>query len=601
MSAWFPNSFAEEIWRIKYAGEFEDVEKYYQSLASLIASTPEQQKTFFNLMWEKKFSPGGRILAFGGRPTAMMSLMNCTTHAIEGDSLEDIANASYKIMRASSRGQGIGIDLSKLRPRGSPVNNAARTSTGAVSFMKMLNAIGETIGQEGRRAALLFSLSVNHPDMWNEEGYDFLNIKKKAGNIENANISVGITDTYMNSVGNGVAWQPVYAGKTGEQQFQMGATISARQLFHKIAESAWESAEPGLLMWDTSRRFSNSDLFGYPIVGVNACTEQVLDQEGVCNLGSMNLMAYVTDPFTVQAKFDFKQFAIGVQQAIEFLDTVLDVELTAEVSISDQQQKSVINLRRVGLGVMGLADAMAALDITYGWNAKAILFLEDVFISLRNNAYLISSKLAKRKGAAPVWDNVDFDQILEQGFYATLPTELKRQIKQVGGTRNVTLLSIAPTGSISNLLGVSSGIEPLFAHEYTRRTRINGHDKLIQYIHPGVIFSRKLGLSDTLWPTAYEIPPLDHIKIQAVIQRLIDQSISKTVNLPASATVEDVKEVYMEAWRQGLKGVTVYRDGSRQQQVLYKKKDICPLCGNGIIYRDGCRECSSCSWSICET
>jgi ribonucleoside-diphosphate reductase alpha chain len=601
MSAWFTNPFAEEIWRVKYAGEFEDVEEYYRNLASLIATNPEQEEAFFDLMWEKKFSPGGRILAFGGRPTASMSLMNCTTHAIEGDSLEAISNASYTIMKASSRGQGIGIDLSALRPRGAPVNNAARTSSGSVSFMEMLNAIGGTIGQEGRRAALLFSLKVDHPDMWNEEGYDFLNVKKKSGTVENANISVLVTDDYMESVTNGKEWQPVYEGKTGTELFETDTAITAKQLFHKIAESAWESAEPGLLMWDTSKKFSNSDLFDYPIVGVNACTEQILDQEGVCNLGSMNLLAYVEQPFTKRAEFNFEAFNADVKLAIEFLDAVLDVELWTDISISSKQKESVYNLRRVGLGVMGLADAMAALGIKYGWTASSIIFLDDVFMALRDSSYQASIELAKEKGIAPVWQNVEVDKFLNQGFYRTLPTSMHDAIKEAGGTRNITLLSVAPTGSISNLLGVSSGIEPLFAHEYTRRTRINGQDELIQYVHPGVLLSRELGLPDDLWPTAYEIPPLDHVRMQSIAQRLIDQSISKTVNLPADATIEDVKDVYMEAWKQGLKGVTVYRDGSRQEQVLYQDKDVCPICGNGIIYRDGCRECVSCGWGICET
>ena len=601
MSKWFPNSFSKEIWSVKYAGEFVDVQEYYENLASLIAKSPEQQEAFFDLMWTKKFSPGGRILAYGGRPTATMSLMNCTTHAIEGDSLEDIAHAAYKIMRASSRGQGIGIDLSKLRPRGAPVNNAARTSTGSVSFMEMLNSIGGTIGQEGRRAALLFSLKVDHPDMWNSEGYNFIDIKKKSGTVENANISVLITDDFMKAVEYNYAWQPKFVGATGVQNFESTENVSANQLFHKIAESAWASAEPGLLMWDTSKRFSNSDLFGYPIVGVNACTEQVLDQEGVCNLGSMNLDAYVVYPFTSDAYFDFPAFGDDIQTAIEFLDAVLDVELKTGVSISEKQRESIIQLRRVGLGVMGLADALAKLNLSYGNNSDATKFINDVFETLRDKSYLASIELAEQDGVAPVWENADVKTILKQGFYFTLPNHIKERIKKVGGMRNITLLSVAPTGSISNLLGVSSGIEPLFAHEYTRRTRMNGEDQFVKYVHPNVMKSRMLGKEDSLWPTAYEIPPLDHIKIQAIAQRYIDQSISKTVNLPPDATVDDIKNVYIEAWKLGLKGVTVYRDGSREKQVLYQEKDVCPVCGNGIIYRDGCRECSSCSWSMCET
>ncbi len=291
--SWFTNSFAEEIWRTKYAGKFEDVEEYYRALAKRIAKTPEQEENFFDLLWNKKFSPAGRILAHNGRPDAKMSLMNCTTHAIQDDSLEAISDAGYKIMRASSRGQGIGVDLSKLRPRGAPVNNAARTSTGAISFMELLNQIAETIGQEGRRAALLFSLRVDHPDIWTEDGYDFLNVKKQSGKVENANISILITDDFMKNVEEGNGWQPRFEGESGVENFSRASQITATELFEKIAESAWASAEPGLLMWDTSKRFSNSDLLGFPVAGVNACTEQILDHEGVCNLGSMNLMAYV--------------------------------------------------------------------------------------------------------------------------------------------------------------------------------------------------------------------------------------------------------------------------------------------------------------------
>jgi len=577
------------------------VKEYYKNLASLLAKSEEQKETFFTLMWEKRFSPGGRILAFGGRPTATTSLMNCTTHAVKGDSLEDIADASYKIMRASSRGQGIGIDLSSLRPRGAPVNNAARTSTGAISFMEMLNAIGGTIGQEGRRAALLFSLRVDHPDIWNEESYDFLNIKKISGRVENANISILITDDFMKSVQNGRAWQPKFQGTTGTTLFEKTSPISAKQLFHKIAESSWKSAEPGLLMWDTSKKFSNSDLFGFPIVGVNACTEQVLDQEGVCNLGSINLLSYVREPFTDSAWFDYEMCGEDIQKSIDLLDTVLDVEIERDVSISEQQKEAILQLRRIGLGIMGLADAFAAMKIHYGWNEKAIPFLEKIFETLRDNAYLASIHLGEEKGCCPVWATVDVKATVEQGFYATLPEEIKKEIIRVGGTRNVTLLSIAPTGSISNLLGVSSGIEPLFAHEYTRRTRINGHDELIRYIHPSVIKTRSLRIPDSLWPTAYEVSPLEHIQIQALAQKYIDQSISKTVNLPTTATIDEVKKIFLDAWELGLKGVTVYRDGSREMQVLYTTKDICPICGNGIIHRDGCKECSSCSWSICET
>ena len=599
--SWFTNSFAEEIWRTKYAGKFEDVEEYYRALAKRIAQDSDQEKEFFSILWEKRFSPAGRILAFNGRPNARMSLMNCTTHAVQGDSLEAISDAGYKIMRASSRGQGIGIDLSALRPRGAPVNNAAKTSTGAISFMELLNHIGATIGQEGRRAALLFSLRIDHPDIWTEDGYDFINIKKQAGKVEGANISVLITDEFMHAVEKGNGWTPQFTGETGQEAFSLASPLTATELFEIIAQSAWESAEPGLLMWDTAKKFSNSDLLGYPVVGVNACTEQILDHEGVCNLGSINLMAYVSDPFTEDALFDFVKFTHDIDTSIRFLDNVLDIELQEQGSISEQQRQSIIDLRRIGLGIMGLADTLAALLFVYSWNTETIEFLQKVFETLRDTSYWTSVNLSIEKGPALAWKGYSIVGAMGKAFFATLPDGLKEAIVRAGGTRNVTLLSIAPTGSISNLLGVSSGLEPLFAHEYTRRTRMSGKDEFIEYIHPGVVQSRALGVPDSIWNTSYEVSPMDHVHIQGLAQRYTDQSISKTVNLAKDATVKDVMDVYMEAWKFGLKGITVYRDSSREEQILYQGKiEVCPECGNNdLVYRDGCKECSSCGWSLC--
>jgi ribonucleoside-diphosphate reductase alpha chain len=283
------------------------------------------------------------------------------------------------------------------------------------------------------------------------------------------------------------------------------------------------------------------------------------------------------------------------------LDNVLDIELQARGSISEQQRQSIIDLRRIGLGVMGLADTLSALLFVYAWNPITIEFTQKIFETLRDRAYWTSVDLAIEKGPAPAWKGHSVVGAMGEAFFATLPDILKEAIVRAGGTRNVTLLSVAPTGSISNLLGVSSGIEPLFAHEYTRRTRINGKDEFIEYIHPGVVQSRALGVPDDIWNTSYDIDPMDHIHIQGLAQRYIDQSISKTVNLSKDATVEDVLDVYMEAWKFGLKGITIYRDSSREEQILYQGKiEVCPECGNGIIYRDGCKECSSCSWSICE-
>jgi ribonucleoside-diphosphate reductase alpha chain len=553
--------------------------------------------------------------------------MNCTTHKIEGDSLEDISDTAYTIMRASSRGQGIGIDISNLRPLDSPVNNAARTSTGAISFMDMLNHVGSTIGQEGRRAALLFSISDSHPDFYRwgakdklcpncsgagcdscSNGYiplDFLNIKKLPG-MSSANISVRISDAFMKSVQEDLMWKMYFNGESGGESFRTVVNTPAQDIFDTLATSAHAAAEPGVLFWDTSKRFSNSDLFGpeWGIAGVNACSEQVLDQDGVCNLGSMNLSSYVMQPFTKHAAFDYDGFTRDCRLAVRFLDSVIDLEVANKGYITDTQYKSLVGLRRVGLGVMGFADMLAMLGLRYSASdLTTIQLVENVFAALRNAAYEESVSMAMEKGPAGVWYHAgaEWDEIVEKGFFGTLPAYLKQGIKMFG-TRNITLTSIAPTGTISNLFGVTSGIEPLFAPRFTRRVRMNGEDEFIEYVHPGIKRALEMGLPEEIYETAYQVSPENHIGIQAIAQAHIDQSISKTLNLPKTATPGDVAMAYMNGWKAGLKGMTVYVDESRSEQVLYASKDegeACPQCGGELIHENGCVDCSVCTYSVC--
>jgi len=608
MTNWFVNKFAEEIWKKKYAGKYENIDDYLKAITLIFSSDKRHAKKIIRMLREKKFSPAGRILAYAGNPDKQVSLMNCTTHAIEDDSLESISNTAYKIMRASSRGQGIGITLNKLRPKDAPVNNAAITSTGAISFMEVLNSVGSVIGQQGRRGALLFALSVDHPDLYRpEDHYDFLHIKSKEGKIESANISVMVTEKFMRAVENDEDWTMHYEGLSDGKRFEVKRTLPAKDLFMTLSKCAWESAEPGILFWDTAKDKSNSDLFGYPIVGVNPCAEQVLEHEGVCNLGSMNLYAYVKNPFTSVAEFDFNSFYNDVGEAIEFLDNALEVELHRGYSMSERQRQAICDLRRVGLGVMGYADALAALGISYTWDKRLFEMTRSIMMTFRNAAYVKSIQLGLRKGVAPVWKTKSpaeiEDIVLTRGYFEHLPKELQESIIQAGGTRNISLLSIAPTGTISNLYGVSSGIEPLFAKQYKRLYRMNGQDEFIDYIHPQYGEAVNHGVSD-VYLTAYEVPPKEHVKIQAWVQRFIDQSISKTVNLPADASVEDVAEIYMQAWKSKLKGLSVYRDGSRTLQVLYTEKEespeVCPECKEPVVNESGCISCPSCGWSKCE-
>lgn len=614
----FINDFARQVWENKYAGDYSDPERYYFDLATEVANgDAEKAMSFFALMIKKRFSPGGRILAWAGRKQARVSLMNCTTHSIQEDTLESINAASMAIMRASSRGQGIGIDISKLRPKGSKVNNAALTSTGAISFMEMLNSVGGTIGQNGRRGALLFSIDVGHPDIWRPEEedhvnpatgeampYDFLNVKKVPGRVENANISVKITDEFMVSVSNDKPWILGFlANGTIPHKFQR--SVRARELFDKLVEGAFLSAEPGTLFWDTAVRFSNSDALGeeWAVTGVNACTEQVLDQEGVCNLGSMNLAEYVANPFTQDAFFKTSAFRKDVALAVEFLDNVLDIELSGKRYISERQRRSIENLRRIGLGVMGLADALMMLGLPYGNHKKTEKFIKELFYNMQEAAYRTSIHLAKVKGPAWAFDTTEDyrSSIVNRGHFQRLPVSLRKDIVRYG-MRNVTVLSIAPTGSISNLYGVSGGIEPLFATSYERRSRMNGSWESTHYVHPAVQHGASVGIPEQAWDTAYTISPHDHIMVQSWAQRFVDQSISKTTNFPRNSSIEDVAEVYRKAWEKGLKGIAVYVDGSRQEQVLTVKEtneESCPACGGELVHESGCTHCLSCDWELC--
>lgn len=625
----FVNELAEKIWRVKYAGKCEDVDEYLRDLANHVAMGDEVlANKFFDVLTNGRFVPGGRILRWAGSVGGKVSLMNCTTHAVDADHIEAIAETVKTIMRASSRGQGIGIDLSNLRPMGSPVSNAAATSTGAVSFMEMLNHVGAAIGQNGRRGAMLFSLDISHPDIWRkgekdvecptcagagcdlcDDGfipYDFLHVKRIPGRVESANISVRVSDAFMQAVDAGRTWKMEFDGRSGSGNFHVERVVPARELFMKLAESGFHAAEPGILFLDTARGMSNSDLLGeeFAVVGVNACSEVVLDQDGVCNLGSMNLGKYVEDPFTPRAVFNVARFVNDVDTAIRFLDSILDIELAGDLSVNERQRRSIMMLRRIGLGVMGFADALAMLGLPYDPdNVDTVLWSVGVFTAMRDTAYMTSVSLAKEKGMCGAFSNLsplDRLEVVSRGFYSTLGANVREAIAEYG-VRNATLLSVAPTGTISNFVGSSSGIEPVFALSYKRMTMISGKEEHVDYVHPGVELSRAAGVPDSVWQTAYQVAPHAHVKMQSLIQCFVDSAISKTTNLPGTATVDDVAQVYMEAWRRGLKGVTVYVDGSRHKQVLTAEQpqEACPSCGGELVREEGCVHCSSCEYGKC--
>ena len=402
-------------------------------------------------------------------------------------------------------------------------------------------------------------------------------------------------------------WDLHFEGKSGSEEFNVVRTVKARDLFKALATNAWQSAEPGLLFEDTIRRMSNSDLMGerWKVVGQNACAEMCLDQDSLCNLGSLNLSKYVSNPFTDQAEFEYDAFGLDVRMAIRFLDAVISKELDQERYISEKQRESLVFLRRVGLGVMGFADALAMVGLKYELNSDTKDFINKVFSLLRDNAYMASTDLAATHGPCKAWENIvregKLEDVLSSGFFDTLPPEVRIRIR-LHGLRNITLISIAPTGSISNLWGVTSGVEPLFAREYTRRVRMSGEDKFVKCFHPGVEQAILEGKNGDVYQTAYETLPEEHVYIQSWIQQYVDSAISKTVNMPEDSSIADVQKVYMLAWVLGLKGVTIYRDNSRQVQILYTEKaneGVCPTCGEKLIYQGGCEECPSCGYGRC--
>lgn len=364
-----------------------------------------------------------------------------------------------------------------------------------------------------------------------------------------------------------------------------------------------------------------------PVYDINEPVTNSLIANGMvvhnCNLGSMNLTRYVLEPYTDNAHFDYAEFGKDVATSVELLDNALTIEIQKGVHVNDRQSRSIENLRRIGLGVMGFADALTMMGLKYSATDEVRIFIDKLFSLLRDRAYMKSIDLAKKKGACGVWKGLTPNQrrkVLKGGFFRTLPERIKNDIVE-NGTRNVTLTSIAPTGSISNLLGVSSSVEPLFATSYKRMVRMNGEDEFIDYKPSIVQEALENGVGLDFWNTAYDISPQDHVQIIAWIQKYICSSISKTVNFPSTSTPEHVWEIYQKAWKLGLKGVTVYVDKSRTTQVLYadslpsdkpeqvfsddwalaqmRDTEACPSCGGELVHQSGCKECSACEYSVC--
>ena len=491
---------------------------------------------------------------------------NCYFFGIREDSIEAIFDFCKEAARTYSYGGGVGTDISVLRPKGSPVNNAAIFSSGAVSFMELLSTTTGTIGQAGRRGAQMITIRVDHPDV-----IDFINVKRDLKKVNYANISVKVTDAFMRAVER----DDDFELKFKNEKVELNRKVRAREIWKQLVKGAWESDEPGVIFWDTIKRESTTEYNQMEVEGVNPCSEQTLENYGNCCLGSVNLSAFIHEPFTDHSSVDWDSLVRATQYAVRFLDDVLDYN--AERHPLPQQKKASLWSRRIGVGITGLGDMLIKLGLKYD-EESTIEFVDKLFEKITNVIYGYSTELAKEKGAFPAFVA---EKHLAQPFIQRLDPIVKEKVKE--GVRNAAITTIPPVGSGSILAGCSSGIEPVFALSYTRRSKSLSEGEF-KVFHPLVKeYMSATHLSEvkqlpSYFVTAHQIKPEMRVKMQATIQRHIDTAISSTVNLPESITPEEVERIYFLAWELGCKGITVYREGSREgileTEEAGKKKDV---------------------------
>ena len=494
------------------------------------------EKRFYEALTNFQFVPGGRILA-GAGSGHQVTFYNCYVIPSPEDSRQGILDNLKTMTEIMARGGGVGINLSTLRPRGSYIKTVNGTASGPCSWAQLYSvATGDVIQQGGsRRGALMLMLDDDHPDI-----EEFITVKRTAGKIEHANLSVCISDKFMQATKDDADWDLVWQGEVKK-------TIRARSLWDLICTSAWESAEPGVVFMDRYNKLSNTWYYE-DIRCVNPCGEQGLPPWGVCNLGALNLSAFVED-----GKMDWERLADKSKVAMRFLDNVVD----ANEYFIKENQEAQLSTRRTGLGTMGLADALIKMQIPYG-SQELIPVIERIYATIRDAAYDVSADIATEKGSFPKFDR---NKYMQGQFIKRLPKAVQEKISKQG-IRNAVLLTQAPTGTTSLLSGVSSGIEPVYDFAMVRRDRTGEH---IMY-HPLLQAWRDEHPTEPTpkyFVAANDLTPEEHVRVQASIQFYTDSSISKTVNAPNSHTVEDVQTLYRLAYELGCKGITYMRDGSR--------------------------------------
>ncbi len=552
------NQLGTDIWAKKYCNEEESFEEW----VGRISGGNEEIAQYIR---EKKFLFGGRILSNRGldKEGRKVTYSNCYVVDPPEDNIESIFDCAKKLARTYSYGGGCGVDISKLSPRGARINNAAKETSGSVSFMELYSLVTALIGQNGRRGALMISIDCSHPDV-----EEFIDLKTDLEKVTKANISVRIHEDFMEAVKKNEDYLLHYTRQATGQVIEK--QVNARELFRKIAETNWDYAEPGALFWDRIEGWnllSNTKDFSY--AGVNPCAEEPLPAGGSCLLGSINLSAFVNDPFTENAQFDFEGLKHCVEVSVGALNEVLEEGLPLHPL--EEQQESVARWRQIGLGIMGLADCLIKLGLTYG-EEDAVAMCNKIGFAMADSAIAASAKLAKEKGAYPA---CEIEEVMSTPYFLANTTEKTRELVKKYGLRNSQLLTIAPTGTLSTMLGISGGIEPVYANYYERKTEsLHGADVYYKvYTKIVEAYMKQFGIkSDAELPdyfvTAMTLDYRQRIDMQSVWQQHIDASISSTVNVPNGFTVEETEGLYMYAYEKGLKGITIFRDGCKRIGIL---------------------------------
>jgi len=537
---------AQKVVESRYFMENEDWESFPERVAKNITESEEKEnkefykKKFYEMIYNMEFLPGGRILRNAGRPKG--TLFNCY-HLECKDSIESIGQFIKDALILWSDGGGVGCNFSSLRPKGDKIKGKGGESSGLVSFIEAADHVSHTIESGGaRRAAALASVDVSHPEV-----IDFIDAKMVDGKLEHFNISVGITNEFLDAVEENLNWDLTFNDKKYN-------TIPARDIWNKIVENMCKYAEPGIL--NMSNLTENNSWYFYPVTGVNPCGEATLSPDESCVLGSLILPKFIDH----NGKTDWNKLKETIYNSVRFLDDTIDVNNFSHKKIEEKSY----NGRRIGLGVMGLAEYLFYKKVRYGSN-ESIEKIEELFSFIRDNSYRASIELAKEKGPFPKFV---VEKYLQSEFVKRLSVDIRKGIIEYG-IRNVTVLCMAPTGTISLIPEVTNGIEPLFAKSYIRKDRVGNR----VYLHP--LYEKYLseeGKVPDWFVDSYDLTTEEHFKVQVEVQKYTDGAVSKTINAPKGTTPKELSEVLLK-YARSIKGTTVYVDGSKGHQILNRMTD----------------------------